>query len=253
MTLTATLSDADTDRCESIVREVTDRIAASPPRFQAGDSIQQTIGRIREASSVAKSLLEKQLKLDFPAIKMVDLEDKDSELVVEKDSFWLYDPIDGAYHCAQGLPLWSASLALVRDGRPVAAFVYDPTCREMFSARVGRGARLNGTLVNASNKNALETAVVGTAVPPFAQKGAEQEVALTALAAIAPRVFVVRQMAAASLQLAYVAAGRLDAYWELGRDFDDWMAGLELRRTGHRSHARPGRAKAVKYCSSHAR
>ena len=68
-------------------------------------------------------------------------------------------------------------------------------------------------------------------MPPIAQVGpAEQAVALSLLSAVAPKVFVVRPLAAASLQLAYVAAGRLDAYWETGRDPADWLAGTLLVR-----------------------
>ncbi|HTJ25562.1 MAG TPA: inositol monophosphatase family protein [Candidatus Limnocylindria bacterium] len=112
----------------------------------------------------------------------------------DDETFWIFDPIDGAYHYLQGLPLWSSSLALISGGRAVFA-------------------------------------VVATALPPFGYGDfAEHEQARALLGAVAERVFVVRQMASASLHLAYVAAGRLDAYWEVGRDVHDWAAGALLVR-----------------------
>ena len=145
--------------------------------------------------------------------------------------YWVYDPIDGAYHYVQGLPLWSSSLTLISEGRPVFSIVYEPSQRELFVATESRGATLDSVPLQVSGKSDLRSAVVATALPPFGY-GDEDEhrrsVAL--LGAMSRRVFVVRQMASASLQLAYVAAGRLDAYWETGNDLYDWMAGSVLVR-----------------------
>jgi myo-inositol-1(or 4)-monophosphatase len=153
------------------------------------------------------------------------------EALPDADDYWLYDPIDGAYHYLQGLPLWSASLVLVRGDQAAMAIVYDPALDEMFIASQGDGATCNGQPIHVSAKSELHAAVVGSAVPPLAQVGETQQAeALALLGRVARSVFVVRPMAAASLQLAYVAAGRLDAYAETGQDAADWLAGALLIR-----------------------
>jgi myo-inositol-1(or 4)-monophosphatase len=144
---------------------------------------------------------------------------------------WIYDPIDGAYHFIQGLPLWSASLALAEDGEVIVALVYDPSTGELYVGRRDRGATLNGQPLAVSTKRVLGAAVVGTGLPIHGYGDPETHTsALHQLAAVSRNVFVTRQMASASLQLAYVAAGRLDAYWEAGRDLHDWAAGALLVR-----------------------
>jgi myo-inositol-1(or 4)-monophosphatase len=118
---------------------------------------------------------------------------------------------------------------LIKDRRAILALVYDPCKRELFVAEDGKGTTLNGLPVKASSKVTLHAAVVGTALPPMGS-GTPDEHALAAklLVETSMHVFVIRQMAAASLQLAYVAAGRLDAYIETGKDVYDWMAGCLL-------------------------
>ena len=83
------------------------------------------------------------------------------------EAFWIYDPIDGAYHYLQGLPLWSASLALIHGDNTIYAAVYDPVTRELFSANKGQGAKLNASIIRVSQKSDLRTAVIGTAIPPY--------------------------------------------------------------------------------------
>jgi myo-inositol-1(or 4)-monophosphatase len=188
------------------------------------------IGRVRDVSQQAQAQMRAALEAAFPEIGWNDSEDKQDPQAGDAP-YWVYDPIDGAYHYLQGLPLWSSSLALVKDGQAILALVYDPCKRELFAAEVGKGATLNGQPVNASAKGDLRTAVVGTALPPFGSVAAEEHaLAANLLMETSKHVFVVRQMAAASLQLAYVAAGRLDAYVETGTDVYDWMAGYLLVR-----------------------
>ncbi len=81
--------------------------------------------------------------------------------------YWVYDPIDGAYHYIQGMPLWSSSLALISEGRTVFSIVYEPSLHELFVATESGGATLNGVSLRVSGKSALRSAVVATALPPF--------------------------------------------------------------------------------------
>jgi myo-inositol-1(or 4)-monophosphatase len=138
------------------------------------------------------------------------------------------------FHFVQGLPLWSSSLALVNYGRAIFGLIYDPFSHELFAAQEGLGATLNGKAISVSHKPGLKTAVLGTAVPPIVQAGDHEHArSLSLLGSVAPEVFVLRQMASASLQPAYVAAGRLDGYREVGEDTPDWLAGsLLLREAG---------------------
>ncbi len=175
-------------------------------------------------SDAAQRQLQEALRPLYPEVGWTGEEDRP-----KADAYWLYDAIDGAYHYLQGLPLWASSLVLVRHGVPVMACVYDPTRKEMFFAEAGAGTSCEGRPVRVSQKPSLSTAVVGTAIPPLVQVGAEDQ-ALRPAGSIARQVFVVRPMAAVSLQLAYTAAGRLDGYWENGRDTADWLAGALLVR-----------------------
>lgn len=216
----------DTDTCAFLLRAATDQIAASLDRPSQADDIASVIHWVRSRSARAAADLRGQLATRYPDIGWTGEEDIPDD---PNSAYWVYDPIDGAYHFLQGLPLWSSSLALVIGGRCVFGIVYDPTSNELFVAREGQGVTLNGERVTTRNKTDLNGAVLGSAVPPIAQVGPEEHAeALRLLERVTGQVFVVRQMASASLQLAYVAAGRLDGYFEVGHDIPDWLAGALL-------------------------
>ena len=219
----------DPTPCSDLLRAVSEQIAADAPRSACDGSVVELIGRARAVSEDASRQLRASLAELHPDIGWTDEEARPTQ-----GDYWLCDPIDGAYHYLQGLPLWSSSLVLVRNGRPLLSVVHDATRDETFVATELGGATCNGVPMRVSPKSAVSSAVVGTAIPPLAQVGeAEQDEALAMLASAARATFVVRPMAAVSLQLAYVAAGRLDAYWENGRDAADWLAGsLLIREAG---------------------
>ncbi|TFW30277.1 inositol monophosphatase family protein [Duganella callida] len=218
----------DLDRCARLLQQVTDAIAADAPHHARNATVPELIDQVHAVNAIAEPRLRAELQALYPAIGW---RDEDSAAFDDAAPHWVYDPIDGAYHYLQGLPLWSASLALVADGRAVAAIVYDPALGEMFMAQAGEGARSATAPLRVSPKTELAAAVAGTAVPPRLQAGVQaQQEALCLLTAVAPKVFVLRPMAATSLQLAYVAAGRLDVYWETGNDAADWLAGALLVR-----------------------
>lgn len=216
----------DTELCTALLRAVTDQIAVIPTRPSPDQDVPSIIGRVKKVSQNATRMLRGHLAALYPDIVWAG-----EELPPEStdDVYWLYDPVDGAYHYAQGLPLWASSLALVRNGAPVFSVVYDPTRAEIFVAVQGQGMTCNGNKVSVSAKVEANAAVVGSTLPPLAQVGeAEQDQALSLISAVTKHVFVIRPMAAVSLQLAYVACGRLDAYWENGKDIADWLAGFLL-------------------------
>jgi myo-inositol-1(or 4)-monophosphatase len=221
---------SDPHICSALIRGVTDQLAASATPPQPDETVNQLIQRVTQASTWAKTMMRTALSQHYPDIGWSHSEAQpDNPNETGAAPYWVYDPIDGAYHYVQGLPLWSSSLALISEGRPVFSIVYEPSLHEIFVATESGGATLNGVTLRVSGKSDLRAAVVATALPPFGY-GDEDEHhrSLALLGAMSRRVFVVRQMASASLQLAYVAAGRLDAYWETGNDLYDWIAGALL-------------------------
>ncbi|MCW6509237.1 inositol monophosphatase family protein [Lichenifustis flavocetrariae] len=219
-------ADLDLDRCAEALRSLSDDLARTGPKTALDASPANLIRHAREVSAQASRSLRASLAELHPEIGWTS-----EEARPDGHDYWLFDPIDGAYHFLQGLPLWSSSLALVRHGRAVASIVYDPKGDELFAAIENSGTTCNGVPIAVSLKTDVSAAVVGTAIPPLAQVGeAEHAEALALLGAATRAVFVVRPMAAVSLQLAYVAAGRLDTYWENGRDAGDWLAGSLLVR-----------------------
>ena len=215
---------ADPERCADLLQAVSAQIAAEAPRKASDGSLAELIGHARAVSEDASRRLRASLAELYPDIGWIDEEARPTQ-----GDYWLCDPIDGAYHYLQGLPLWASSLVLVRADQPLLAIVHDATRNESFVASDEGGATCNGIPMRVSPKSALASAVIGTAIPPLSQVGAaEQDEALTMIAAAARASFAIRPMAAVSLQLAYVASGRLDAYWENGRDAADWLAGSML-------------------------
>jgi myo-inositol-1(or 4)-monophosphatase len=217
----------DPDLCASLVRGIADQLAMTSVTAGADEDIRAILLHMRAINRRSEHAMCKALRAHFPGIGWF------GEASNAKRPFagrqWVYDPIDGAYHYFQGLPHWSSTLALVENGTPILSIVYDPSTREMFSAVRGAGAQLNGTHVRASARPSLRVAVLGTSIAPVgAITVEEQHRALDTLGRITRETFVVRQMAAGSLQLAHVAAGRLDGYWEVGDDLNDWLAGALL-------------------------
>ena len=218
----------DYQACSDLVRTITLQIASTRPSSAQDAIIPQQIKQVTGISASAKEQLRRTLQEKYPDIGWNDEEERPGQAA---KPYWLYDPIDGAYHYLQGLPLWSSSLALVSGGETLFSTVFDPALDELFVAVAGEGAMLNGRRIQVSPKAELQAAVVGTAVAPRVQVGPEaQEEAIQLFGSIAREVFVMRPMAATSLQLAYVAAGRLDAYVETGDDAADWLAGALLIR-----------------------
>ncbi len=138
---------------------------------------------------------------------------------------WVFDPIDGTTNYAHGLPIFCASLALEIDGVAEVAAVYDPNRRELFTAERGAGARLNGQPVHVSNAASLVDAMLVTGFPYDVHKRVDEIVGL--FAAFVGRARAVRRLGSAAIDLCWVAAGRMDGFWE--SDLSAWdLAGGAL-------------------------
>jgi myo-inositol-1(or 4)-monophosphatase len=125
---------------------------------------------------------------------------------------WVFDPIDGTTNFAHGLPIFCASLALEIDGIAQVAAVYDPTRRELFTAERGSGAFLNGRRLQVSDATALVDAVLVTGFPYDVHQRVDEIVGL--FAAFVGQARAVRRLGSAAIDLCYVAAGRMDGFWE---------------------------------------
>lgn len=155
---------------------------------------------------------------------------EESEPVAGKDPTrrWIVDPLDGTSNFLHGLPHWAVSIALEHKGEIVAGVVYDPAKDEMFAAEKGQGAWLNDGRLRVSDRSRMIESVFATGIMGGG-RGALPET-LQQIARIAPLSAGVRRWGAAALDLAYVAAGRFDGYWDHDLNAWDLAAGLLLVR-----------------------
>jgi myo-inositol-1(or 4)-monophosphatase len=174
----------------------------------------------------ASALLRERLGPLSPGVPWA--EEIDTELADTGD-FWVIDAIDGAIQYLQRLPQWSVSIALIRDGQPVLAALHSATLGHTYTAARGGGAFLDGSPITPSIKTALELTLVGTSQPPYPARQPDAVAAAgRAMTALLPKVGVVRNLGPTSWQLADVASGRIDAFWEYGRDATNLLAGSLL-------------------------
>ena len=125
---------------------------------------------------------------------------------------WVFDPVDGTTNYAHGLPIFCSSLALEIEGELVVGAIYDPTRRELFTAERGQGAWLNGQPLRVSSAETLLDSLLVTGFHYGIQRDPEELVSL--FREFITKARAVRRLGSAALDLAYVAAGRFDGYWE---------------------------------------
>jgi fructose-1,6-bisphosphatase/inositol monophosphatase family enzyme len=136
---------------------------------------------------------------------------------------WVADPLDGTTNFLYGVPSWAVSLAAEVDGRSVVGVVIDPSRDETWAATLGRGATLNGRPCHVAEDRAeLSTALVATG---FGYQRERRQVQAAVLPRLLPVVRDIRRFGSAALDLCWVAAGRLDAYFESNLSEWDWAAG----------------------------
>ena len=147
------------------------------------------------------------------------------------DHVWIIDPLDGTTNFIHGLPIFAVSIALRIKGRIQLGCVYDPNRQEVFTAIRGRGAQVDGHKIRVSGRRGLEGALIGTGFPyrEMDQLGPYMRMLEDVLKSTAG----VRRPGAAALDLVYLAAGRLDGFWEFGLNIWDIAAGsLIVREAG---------------------
>lgn len=157
-------------------------------------------------------------------IRCLSEEDVASHMIANGESYWIVDPLDGSMNFCRGLPLFSVSVALWRDRKPVLGVVYDPTHKQTYCVCDGK-ATVESRPIQVRQNKQIESAVLATGLPvltDFSERG------LIWLTRFAKRFKKIRMIGTAALSLAWVAAGKLDAYYE--RDIMIWdvAAGLAL-------------------------
>ncbi len=142
------------------------------------------------------------------------------------DFLWIIDPLDGTTNYLHGFPQFSVSVALQHRGQLISAAVYDPLRDEMFTASRGAGALLNDRRLRVSDQKTLKGALIGTGIPFRDQRYLDEYLAM--LKAMVRDTAGIRRPGSAALDFAYVAAGRVDGFWELGLSAWDFAAGALL-------------------------
>lgn len=156
------------------------------------------------------------------------MEERGEVIGTDKTHRWIVDPLDGTLNFLHGQPHFAISIALEREGEIVAGLVYNPATDDMFHAEKGRGAWVNDRRLRVAGRKELHESVIATGTPFFGKKGHARF--LKELHQVMPNVAGIRRYGAASLDLAWLAAGRFDGFWE--RDLKAWdiAAGLILVR-----------------------
>ena len=141
---------------------------------------------------------------------------------------WIVDPLDGTTNFLHGIPLFSVSIALERQGQIVAGVVYNPAMDELYTAERGGGAFMNDRRLRVAGRSKLIDAVIGCGMPHLGR--GQHGNFLIELRNVMAEVSGVRRLGSAALDLAYVAAGRMDGFWETGLSSWDIAAGILLVR-----------------------
>jgi len=145
----------------------------------------------------------------------------------DNEHVWIIDPLDGTTNFLHGFPTFAVSIAVEHRGRLQHAVVYDPMRQEFFTASRGDGAQLEGKKIRVSSQRSLEGSLIGTGFP-YRMNAAHIDHYLAILKVIMATAAGVRRPGAAALDLAYVAAGRIDGFWEFGLSPWDTAAGTLL-------------------------
>ncbi|MGK0500610.1 MAG: myo-inositol-1(or 4)-monophosphatase [Oceanicoccus sp.] len=148
----------------------------------------------------------------------------------DSDYQWIIDPIDGTTNFIHGIPHFAISIACLYKGQLEHGVILDPIRREEFTASRGKGSQVNGRRMRVSSRKSLDGALIGTGIPFKSRSESHIPAYTKSLEAVAKQTAGIRRAGAASLDLAYVAAGRLDGFWEIGLNQWDIAAGVLLIR-----------------------
>ena len=208
----------------------------------AGDSIVREMDRTRDISIETKGQNDFVTEVDKNAegiiISVIKNAYPEHAFLAEEsgqegqnDYLWIIDPLDGTTNFLHGFPHFSVSIALQNKGVLEQAVIYDPLKQELFTASKGKGAQLNNRKIRVSIKKTLDGALLGTGFPYNNESVMQQFI--ESYKNLFPNVAGIRRAGVASLDLAYVACGRLDGFWEFNlRPWDIAAGALIIQEAG---------------------
>jgi len=184
------------------------------------------IDLVTEADIQSEKAILKIIRENFPGDGILSEESGEIDNYTER--LWMIDPLDGTTNYAHSFPFFAVSIALQVEGEIVLGLVYNPRLNELFEARRGEGALLNGTAINVSRAGVLRESLLATGFPYNIYK--DHKDVMEIFTRMAVRAQGIRRPGAASIDLCYVAAGRTDGFWEQGLNPWDTAAGSIIVR-----------------------
>lgn len=182
---------------------------------------------VTEVDRAAEAEIISQLKKAYPQHSFLG---EESGLIEGEDGehTWVIDPLDGTTNFIYGIPHYCISIACLKNGKIEHAVILDPVRDEEFTATRGNGAQLNGHRIRVTNRKVLDGALIATGIPFSSRQEQHIDAYLESMKEICKVSSGIRRGGSAALDLAYVAAGRVDGYWEIGLQKWDIAAGTLL-------------------------
>ena len=184
------------------------------------------IDLVTEADPAAEKIILEILCKEYPEVGILAEESHSAYDAIPKKAMWIIDPLDGTTNFAHGFPWFAVSIAYTEKGKSLAGVIYAPMLDELFCACHGQGAWLNGRKIEVSGAGELTRSLLATGFPYNIRQRPEKVMA--ALEKVLTRSQGVRRAGAAALDLAYVACGRLEGFWEIKLKPWDTAAGILL-------------------------
>ena len=205
----------------------------------AGDIIARSVDRIDRLNIQTKKendfVSEVDLKAEEEIINTIKKAYPDHSFLAEESGKklgseyeWIIDPLDGTTNFLYGIPHFAVSIALRVKGRLEVGVVYDPLSQELFTAARGNGAQLNGKRIRVSPRKNLDGALLGTGIPYTKDQYEYMDSYFNMMKDLIPGTAGIRRAGSAALDLAYLAAGRFDGFWEFNLNIWDIAAGVLL-------------------------
>jgi len=228
----------DTEEVLALVREAGADLCETFWRGEPVVEVDDMMAAFHRIDGAANAGMKRALARLYPGIAWLEgeldttePEDDETAALAAGGEYWICDAIDGAVQFLRAIPNWAMSLTLMREGVPVFTAIFDAVHDEMFHAAWGQGAFRNGERIRVNGRGNHYQGIVATSQPPFA--GRDRHAVRrsgAALSAMLTDVAAVRNLSATSLQLAYVACGRIDGFWEFGDDSINCIGGALLVR-----------------------
>ena len=177
---------------------------------------------VSEADQQAETIIKEVLIKAYPKYKITAEESGSNEIKSEYE--WFVDPLDGTTNFIHGIPQFAVSIGLCKDGKPILGVIYDPFKNELFCAEKGKGALMNDKKIRVSNCNSIKSAIFGMGIP-YRKKDYSGAYIETLRKLMDARCGSIRRLGSAALDMAYVACGRFDGFWEFNLNSWDIVAG----------------------------